>query len=382
MNKLRNRGLICLMMVMATASAFALRHIGFETDAFNRAFPTTFSKNAVFSPASFEIDCAIIAESLDTIPKAQVSERLGVVVDFESSYRPVLETYATRTNGNYLVAARGFCVPEVFKASVAHRHYLERVYGVEVMPIWPNVGAESWFKATMDGEAEAFTLPKVEETARCYSFYDLISVSVAWKDPFPIANARTLPFIGVDGSRVNRSFMADVREVDAWENDKFTLLKLPLHGDAVFYALLPNEGMELSVARKALSSDRIDQLLAVTKSVTELGVYHGPAAVVLPKIEICNRLEISATLGYFKIPLQGLIRVCNDLPPKSIAQWMKFSLMENGRGMAALERKPAEEEVRMTATTKRFIFNRPFLFFVYHEPTATIPVAGQFTGKD
>ena len=95
----RSSILAAAFAVLVAAEAGAVKHVGFETDAFNRVYPASYRKSFVFSPLSFEMDCVLIAESLDTIPKANVASMMGVVIDFPSAYRPVIEAYASETNG-------------------------------------------------------------------------------------------------------------------------------------------------------------------------------------------------------------------------------------------------------------------------------------------
>lgn len=374
--------LVLLSALLAAMSLSAARHVGFQMDAFNRVCPSSFRQSAVFSPVSFEIDCALIAESLETIPKANVSETMGIVLDFESTFRPVLDALSVRTNGLSVVAARGFCLPELKGVSPQFRHYLEEVYGAEVLPFSPREGAENWFRATMDGEMEDFSLPLEKVSSNRYSLYDLVSVSAEWLEPFPMANTREMPFHPDDTTNtVPVSFMSDVRRADVWENDDYTLLKLPLKGDAFFYAMLPKEGSDLLSVRQDLSSFVIDRILSVTKSITEKGVSHGPCVIVLPKFDLCSRTAFSPILTYFQIPTKGLVRIAGERPAREHVQAARFRLAEHGRYEKPVLRKPPEQEIPIDATTKKLVFNRPFMFFVYHESSATVLLAGQFFGR-
>lgn len=376
------RLLSMVMVVMSACELCAARHVGFQTDAFNRAYPASYTKSMVFSPYSFEIDSAIIAESLETIPKANVSETMGIVLDFESTLRPIIETFDNRTNGLSVVAARGFCVGDLKDCSPEFRQYLERTYGAEVMRFFPRAGAESWFRAAMEGEMENFELPDENTLAGRYSFYDLISVFPEWEEPFPTANSRTFAFHPDDSTNVVPvACMSDVRMAEIWENPDFTLLKLPLRGGASFYAMLPSPGSDLLSARLSLSSREIDRLLVVTKSLTEDGVYHGPCVVVLPKLDLFSRTNFSAVLTYFRIPATGLVHIADGAAAREHVQYTRFRLAEHGKLETPLIDKPEDQVIPIGPTVKKMIFNRPFLFFVYHESSACILVAGQFFGR-
>lgn len=376
------RRVVFLLVLFAGTELLAARHIGFQTDAFNRVFPASFRQTAVFSPASFEIDCALIAESLETIPKANVSETMGIVLDFESTFRPVLETLSVRTNGLSVVSARGFCVPETKGVSPQFRQYLEEIYGAEVLPLYSREGPENWFRATMDGEMENFSLPEDALRSNRYSLYDLVSVSAEWLEPFPVANTREVLFHPDDTTNtVSVVCMSDVRRADTWENDEYSLLKLPLKDGAFFYAMLPKPGSDLLPVRQDISSLDIDRVLSVTKSITEKGVAHGPCVIVLPKFDLFSRTPFSSVLSYFRIPAKGLVHVAGSRTAREHVQYTRFRLAEHGRSEKPLLQKVAEKVVPIDATTKKLVFNRPFLFFVYHESSATILLAGQFFGR-
>ena len=379
----RTRAAILVVGLLACADLSAARRVGFETDAFNRIYPASFAKSLVFSPASFEIDCAVIAESLETIPKANVSETLGVVMSLESLYAPIVEAYAVRTNGLSVISARGFCVPSMKDSAPAFRQHLERVYGAEVMRLIPTHGAESWFRATMDGEMEDFTIPAHVARSERFAYYDLVSVAVSWREPFPTENTRKIKFRATpEAEPQSVTCMSDVRVADTYETKEYEMLRLPLKDDAWFYAILPKEGFGLGEARADLSSMEIDRLLAVMGSVSDPGVAHGPVAIVLPKLALRSHLNFGAALTYFRIPGTGLQHVAGDRSAYEFVQVAKFALAEQGPAERPLARKPAEAVVPLTPQVKRMVFNRPFLFFVYHEKTQTIPVAGQYCGEE
>ena len=372
-------------VAIVAADACAVRHIGFEADGFNRVYPASYKNTFVFSPVSFELDCVLIAESLDTIPKANVASMMGVVIDFPSAYCPVLDALETRTNGFSFVSARGFCVPDIRKSDVTLRCRLQREYRAEVMRILPKDGAEAWFRAVMDGEMEKFEIPaSALRHDRC-SFFDLVSMSVAWRDPFPSANTRKMPFkVGDTTNTVDVSFMSDVRIADTWETREYTLLMLPLKGGAEFFALLPKEGYSVSDARADMTSVEIDGLVSISTPGALAGAVHGPCEISIPRLEIFTRSSFAGALRYFKVPMTGLCGVTGDEPVQGgdFMQFARFSLAEHGRDEEPLLEKDPEDAVPASANAKKLVFDRPFLFFVHHSGTATIIVAGQFTGMD
>lgn len=364
------RFLLVLALTMMSSELLATRYLSFETEAFEQAKKSFAKSDFVFSPLSFELDCVLFADCLETIPKANVADSMGAAVGFESVYGPIYESLATRKNGFSYTTARGFCVPEIQKANPVHRQYLEDFHGVEVLRLYPAFGAESWFRASMEGEMEDFEIPsKVPATDR-YSFYDLVSVRLNWKERFPTANTRKMKFYPKqDSEPIQLSCMSDVRVADTWETKKFIALRLPLENDAWFYAV---------VSKEAIS---IEKLVSGFNSVSEIGMSHGPCAIVLPKLEMTSRVDLRPVFAQSKVPVAGLTLVAPGSTPRECEQYVKFVMSENGVDQEPLEEKPANEIVALTKQTKRLVFNRPFVFFVYDERTSSLPIVGTFSGR-
>lgn len=363
------QALVFIAAAFCAAPLFAARHFGLAADAFRSATAKE-TKTVVFSPASFEIDCAIIAESLATIPKANVSERMGITIDFRSTYQPIIEAYTGEaTNSLKVLSARGFCVSDMKTAAAAHRQYLEETYGVEVMRLKPKEGAESWLKATMEGEMEEFEIPANVVHGDRYAFYDLMSFSAAWRDPFPTANTRKVKGV---------TCLSDVRLADTWEASTFTALRLPLKNDAYFFALLPKEGADLAALKTRLTAEMLESLPVVMESVSEAGVAHGPCAIILPKFSLLSRVNLIPVFANAQVPTKGLVHVAGEVSARECAQYMRFNLAENGLAETPLKEKDAKDVIALTPQVKRLFFTKPFLFFIYHQPTATVPVFGQY----
>ena len=369
--------------ILAARLLFAAEtvHARFGADAFNRAVSVATSGNAVFSPYSFEINSVALSDAFDPIVKAHFAETIGVLSDLEEIYGSIFARMkSAATNRFSVVTARAFCLPETKMANVPYRCDIQRVYSMEVCPGIPATGAERWLRAAVDGDMEDFSIPLGTVTRDTYALYDLVSVRFSWKNPFPKANTRKLSFVHEDGTRSEVEAMCDLRNVDVWRNRRFSLMRLPLADQAWFYAMLPAEGVSVGDIRGELSSQTIDNLLSVMKSVTITGVSHDPVAVAVPKMDVTTELDLSGVYQYFKLPLKGFARMDSAMRPSAVRQRVRLRVDEQGLDPAPLDIKPESEVVRAVENTQRFILNRPFLFFVYHEPTGMIPVAGQFTG--
>ena len=380
------RALVLLLAAMSSAfsvhAAEAL-HVRFEADAFNRAVPASARGNAVFSPYAFEIGCVALSDAFGPIVKAQFAERLSVLTDLEQTYNPIVSRFRnfSATNGFSVLMARALCLPDRRMAQSSYRSEIQRLYATEVCQAKPKDGVESWFRAMLDGEMEDFALGDAPPQQNAYSYHEAVSVRFSWKEPFPTANTKDIAFHLADGGQRAVSAMRDLRMADIWEAKRFSMLRLPLADGGWFFALLPAEGLSVGDIRSEFNSAKVDDLLTVMDSVTVTGVSHGPAAVVIPKMDITTEVGLSDAFAYFRFPLKGFARMNPELRPATVSQRMRFRLDEQGLDPEPLVSKAEESQVRASADTKKFVLNRPFLFFVFHMPTGTIPVAGQFTGR-
>ena len=349
---------------LAACVAHAARHVGFEADAFNRVYPSAYAKDAVFSPLSFEIDCVAFAETMDTIAKAHVAETMGVLVDLEGVYGPLIEAFDVRTNGFSLVSARAFCVPDMRDSLPAFRRQLQRSLRVETCNLLPKDGAEAWLKATMDGEMEDFELPVSAAVSERYSYYDLVSVKASFLEPLPGDGTRRMQFRRADGTSAEMDFACGACGATVREDRDYSLVRIPLRGESVFFALIPKGKAGLADVKPEISSLEIDRLLSVSSGGT-------PVRVAIPPVSISSRFEFSQVLRYYRFQYSGLVRIAGARPPREIVQEAKFSL-------AATDE--AAKPVEASADAPEIAFDKPFVFFVYHEATGTMPIAGQFTG--
>ena len=133
-----------------------------------------------------------------------------------------------------------------------------------------------------------------------------------------------------------------------------------------------------------MTSVDIDGLIALATPGALPGAVRGPCFIAMPILNISSRSSFVGAMSYFRVPTTGLNGITGEIPVQGGAfeQFAKFSLAEYGRGEEPLRSKDPEDEVRVTADTKKLVFNKPFLFFVYHPGTATILAAGQFTGTE
>ena len=371
------------VLALACAGAHAERTPGLSMTAFNAAVPES-ARNAVFAPFAFELDAAIVSEAFPTIERAKFVETLGALTGYDTIYFPrLVRLREAATNDFQLISGRAFLAPSRRIVETKFRTKIQEEYDAETCVVYPDAyAAECFLKVAMDGEMEDFKLPEEYISDHSVSFADLETVKVAWTEPFPLAATKPLAFTAGDGRRLELPAMHDVREGELRTTDRFTLLRLPLADDAWFCAAMPAGGANLASIRDEFAGGRLDENLALMKSIVEPTVYRGPVEVAIPKFAVETTVPLAPVFLALQLPLGGF-REIHLREAETLAapfQRVKFALDERGIDETYVKEKPAEKTFA-AGTAKKCALDRPFLFFVYHEPTAAVVIAGVFTGE-
>lgn len=371
---------ILLLSLLVPCASSAERTPGFSMSAFNILVPSS-AHSAVFSPFSFEIDCALISEAFGALEKAVYVEALGALVGYDSVYKPITRRFLnSATNDFSLISARAYLSPSLRLIATKYRSFIQSEYGAHVCPIQPTEKvAENFMRVEMDGQMEDFRVPEEAMTPNGVSFCDLEVFSCRWAEPFPTSATCRVAFAGEGKGEVE--MMSDVREAEILKEERYSVLRLPMAEEASFFVALPDAGETLDSIRGNFAAEKFDELLATfrTKNVTVVG---GPAEVSIPKFTTDTIIDMKPAFFRFALPLGGFkdILIYPDSALKVTSQRVRFSLDERGPGGSVIGRKGAGANLPAVPGVRRFVCNRPFLYWVVHEPTRTVPVAGVFAG--
>ena len=371
------------LSLLLAGSAFAGRSPGFSMSAFNAVVPS--SSTAVFSPYSFEIDCVVISEAFGPIEKAVYVEALGALVGYDSVYKPILASYSeSATNAVTVISARAFLASSLRMISPRYRAFIQSEYGANACPVSPTAeGAENFLRVSMDGEMEDFRVTDDIVKAKGVSFCDLESFRFQWEDAFPSDNTRKSAFITSGGVRGEVLMMSDRRDAYVWKGGRFSVLRLPMSGGAFFFAVLPDSGVPLDSIRGEFAAEKLDDALVAFKAVADPAVYHGPVDVSIPRMTVDSLVDLRPVFIAFGLPLGGFKEffLGADSTLGALVQRTRFVLDECGPGGVRVKSAAADPAASSAREVRRFVCDRPFLFFVYHEPTRTIPVSGIYAGE-
>lgn len=364
---------VCLALSASAAN------VGVGLDAFNRAISAAVRGNAVFSPISFEFDCVIFSEAFDALTRAKIAETIGVLNGLEGVYAPIAEGLGQLNDDHVLFRrASAFCLPDERKATAAYRKWLQQSFASEAFSMDFRKGAECWFRTRLDGAMEDFAIPDDALSARHYSFFDLI-VFRCRVDAVPCATALVAKekfYPEGEQQASSLDFVTQRKTVDIWKRKNNTVVRMPISNDLSFFAIMPDEKHSIRSMRNLLTSSTIVDIMSGIKSVTEEGITHGRTDVHVPVMDVTTESDLRLPFNYFRIPLSGMERMDASLNPRKVSQLVRFQLLPSE--VASIPDDGATDTELPGST---FSLDRPFLFFVYHEKTQTIPVAGQFTGK-
>jgi len=370
---------LCVIFVFTAVvlKVFAVSNSGFGIDAFNRSVSAVTRGSTVFSPVSFEIDCVIFSETFGALTRSKFAEAMGVLNGLESVYHPVHQDFSTASDPSFrLLSARAFCLPDEHKSNRAYRQWLQQTFSGEAFSFTHKNGAECWFRARMDGDMEHFSLSDKAAKEGRYSYFSIHSISCAWQQRSYTSNdvSSTMQFQLADKSFLPLPAMTGLCHVDIWKRKNSTVLHWVIEKGIGFFAIVPNAGFTVRDIRGELTSNTIVDLLSGVKSISEPNVRHEICNLTFPVIDITSESDMKLAFSYFQFPMTEMERMEPGIQPMFIKQCVRFRIHPES------DVRSEVPQDNIPGSVQQIALNRPFVFFVFHERTQTVPVAGQFTG--
>ncbi|MBE6381933.1 MAG: hypothetical protein E7049_02840 [Lentisphaerae bacterium] len=368
------RILLLSAALLASSGAFAARSSAFGIDSFNAAVPADSDSNALFSPIGFEMDCSVFGEAVDTISRAAIAESMGVLTDFQGVYRPILDRLVNEapSNGFHYVCARAFCLPDIRLASAEYRRRIWDLNGAGVCRLFPQSGAESWFKAKLMGEMEDFSIPIDRSQHERYRYYDLVSITAAWRGKSAATAKRD--FRSASGSPVPMDFFVLKGTIRYRNAGGRMTYRLPLSDGAYLYAIVPGETETLESVRKGLKGESFAEIRASVEMVGDKNAGAAKATVLFPRLDFTARANLAAPFQAAKVKQGDFMSLKNTLTSRISEQVVRFKVVDDPSV------KPDEPEYT-SVDLGEVALDRPFVFFVHRPEDDVMSVIGQFTGK-
>lgn len=347
---MRNLGLMALVACLNLTVWSRGYELGIR--AWDAALPPQEIKAEVFSPFAFEMDCVVLAEASDTIARAGIAETIGVLREFPEVYGPILSCFADQSGTNQFrcLTTRAFCLADPRAATPDFRERLMSVYESVIARKYPPLGAEAWLKAKLDGEAEAFSLSLEDARGEGEVFRDLVSVTARPQEAFWL---------------LGTSRMTGVTEVERYTAEKYVTYRLALKGGAFLYLIEPQAEATLSDVRHALRPAKIENVILEPTLEGDSRLTRIKARLTLPVLDMISSISILEAFRVTKIPTGEFKYLGSRLGIRNMVQFCRFRL----------EPSVQKPEGIVTAN-ESFVFSRPFIFFVHHPATASMPVVG------
>ncbi len=192
-------------------------------------------------------------------------------------------------------------------------------------------------------------------------------LNAPWKTPFPEDATREQPFATPDGDEQVPTMRLET-QVGLAEGDEFRAVSLPYAaGELAALVVLPDEGQREAV------EEAFD---AETFATTVESLERTHVDVKLPKFEVRRKVDVREKLGEMGVerafdPEADFEAIHEDLFVQAVRHEAYVAVDEKGTEAAAAT-AAGMGVTSMPPETVEFFVDRPFLFYVYDEPTGAI----------
>ncbi len=382
----------------------------FEPGAWNKAAKD--GGTHVFSPVGFAALACMLGEGASVEVRAAISEELGLLNEFSSSFAFVRESYerASESNAVSVTIAPSLWMRRPRMMERSYVHLLQNEFGAEVGVLDGIKSLNTWTLTRTNGRI-ADIVPRLPRTGDAIAVCG-ISFDGAWTNPFRGGPVK-MKFKCADGTE---------REIDTLMGDqpmlrlsypKFEIAAIPLAGgDLQIILAMPKEGENIDLVRAgALTSVTFDEVKASIRQLlhAEDGE-RGTGVLTVPLIDITSTFDILPLLSDYKVPQSGFVRFGQDsrlsMATLKVAARLgaegvsltpgraeseeeeKAEAYEKAKRLgaktAAMHLKALEDAKKDSPWTKRlepFECMRPFLFLVWDPKSDTAIICGEFTGR-
>ena len=163
-------------------------------------------------------------------------------------------------------------------------------------------------------------------------------------------------------------------------NERGFTVRVPLAENTFLYILTPLKGKSLASLEASVKGENIREIIAGVESVTEKDCGSVDGVVELPAMDFTSIVDTDAAFTVAKIPTSGFVHIDSSLAKRESFQYTRF-ILEGAPAEPAEDGKSAKKWQTNDKGQRKFVFNRPFLFFIYNREADLIPVIGRFTGK-
>lgn len=375
---------VVLVYLLAAVPALAatVRPMEFESKVCQTLIPADRAGNAVCAPAGLAICFGALGDGIGGTRHADISQELGVTIDFASAFQLITHHYDDLNASNIVEFANATSFWSRNSAAIDPDFIrsLQRNFKGEVGPIMASVRPiNAWTEAKTDGQ-----IPDVVTNLDSSAPVVLVSASFfrgVWAHPFPRTATAPRTFRTADGGSVLLPTMADHRNLAVIRRPGFRATRLNYRGGHVsLWIILPDPDRTLRTFRTSITAETLAGLAASFAATNDPDVVRGPIDFTMPKFRLDTSYDILGDLKTFKVPISGYSHIGPDFTIGKAVHRAVIVVDETGPDAAHPMAAPAAEPVPADGTP--FACDRPFLFLVREEDLGLTLLAGQFTGRD
>ncbi|MGB8298824.1 MAG: serpin family protein [Polyangia bacterium] len=356
----------------------------------------TTNSNLVFSPASISIALAMTYAGAATTTATEMASALHFSLppaQLHPAFNALDQTLASRGQG-FLGGDGGPMQVDITNAVWAEKTYtfeadfldtLAENYGAGVnlldflnAPDPSRLTINAWVAGQTNDKIQNLLPPGSVDSSTELVLTNAVYFNAAWKTPFDANNTQDGSFTLLDGNSVTVSFMnAYLPSLPATQGTNFVAASLPYADTRLsLVVVVPNPG-QFSQVESSLNASALGTLVA--------GLVSQPVSLTLPrfKIETGTSLKVLLqTLGMTSAFIPGVADFSGmdgtrNLYISDVLHKAFIDVAENGTEAAAATAVVISILAIAAPTGLLVDANRPFIYFLYDQPTGAILFMGR-----
>jgi serpin B len=205
-----------------------------------------------------------------------------------------------------------------------------------------------------------------------------IYFNAAWATPFPKEGTATAPFHAIGGASTNVDMMTDTRAALYHETADYQLVKLDYQGDTSMIVVLPAAGKFASV-EASLDGPALDAATGAAAS-TQLQLRLPKFSIAGESVSLKKPLETLGMVDAFEEKRADFSGISGErLWISDVVHKAFVKVAESGTEAAAATAVVIKGDFSISLPDHTFTADRPFLFYIRHNPTGSLLFAGRVT---
>jgi len=234
-----------------------------------------------------------------------------------------------------------------------------------------------WVSTETNGMIKELVSPNVVSRDTRLVLTNAIYFKCNWQSQFRSSNNRTHKFHSIDGSESELNFMKQTEHLKYFENDTMKIVSLPYSSDIFqMFFLLPAQNHFNSVETALQLNSLTSIMQKMEEQQVEISI---PKFKIETDIEFTNLLKQMGVIEAFSNNADfSLMTSRNDLKISQVLHKAVIEVEEKGTEAAAATAVIMNLKSAYMPQLKRFIADRPFIYFIWDSANNTMLFAGRY----